>query len=157
MDIAVTILAMDAMMFCGLPGKTRTQQLDVTNLQRELDKAFCAFSSVPDKSLAIDTGLWGCGAFGGDPEIKAVIQILAACQSGTRNMVFRPSGHDTVAEKMSLLLSVLRKRGMTVSDVYHHLDNIHSTQSSQHFTFKQLADDTPFLLDVLINKMSQPR
>ena len=30
--------------------------------------------------IGIVTGNWGCGAFGGDPEVKAIIQWLAASQ-----------------------------------------------------------------------------
>lgn len=30
--------------------------------------------------IGIVTGNWGCGAFGGDPELKAMIQWLAASQ-----------------------------------------------------------------------------
>lgn len=30
--------------------------------------------------IGIATGNWGCGAFGGDPELKAIIQWLAASQ-----------------------------------------------------------------------------
>ncbi|KAI3997539.1 hypothetical protein MKX01_029370 [Papaver californicum] len=37
-------------------------------------------SDVQD-DIGIATGNWGCGAFGGDPEIKAIIQWLAASQA----------------------------------------------------------------------------
>lgn len=30
----------------------------------------------------IATGNWGCGVFGGDPQLKALIQILACTQAG---------------------------------------------------------------------------
>ena len=30
--------------------------------------------------IGVATGNWGCGAFGGDPEVKAIIQWLAASQ-----------------------------------------------------------------------------
>lgn len=31
-------------------------------------------------NIGVATGNWGCGAFGGDPELKAIIQWLAASQ-----------------------------------------------------------------------------
>lgn len=34
----------------------------------------------PENCIGIATGNWGCGAFGGDPEIKTIIQWLAASQ-----------------------------------------------------------------------------
>lgn len=33
-----------------------------------------------DDEVGIATGNWGCGAFGGDPEVKAIVQWLAASQ-----------------------------------------------------------------------------
>lgn len=37
-------------------------------------------SLVNEDSIGIATGNWGCGAFGGDPELKTIIQWLAASQ-----------------------------------------------------------------------------
>lgn len=31
-------------------------------------------------NIGVATGNWGCGAFGGDPELKSIIQWLAASQ-----------------------------------------------------------------------------
>jgi hypothetical protein len=33
-----------------------------------------------EDNIGIATGNWGCGAFGGDPELKTIIQWLAASQ-----------------------------------------------------------------------------
>lgn len=48
-------------------------------IDRELKKAIIAFKLsrfMPYQIIA--TGNWGCGAFGGDPELKLIIQWLAA-------------------------------------------------------------------------------
>lgn len=37
-------------------------------------------SLINEDSIGIATGNWGCGAFGGDPELKTIIQWLAASQ-----------------------------------------------------------------------------
>ena len=37
-------------------------------------------SLVNEDHIGIATGNWGCGAFGGDPELKAIIQWIAASQ-----------------------------------------------------------------------------
>lgn len=37
-------------------------------------------SLVHEDNVGVVTGNWGCGAFGGDPELKAIIQWLAASQ-----------------------------------------------------------------------------
>ena len=59
---------------------------------RELNKCLVGFQSEPSIDASecdtdvgddiLETGLWGCGAFGGDPEVKAIIQYLAAVKSG---------------------------------------------------------------------------
>jgi len=41
-----------------------------------------ALTQIPDDedNIGIVTGNWGCGAFGGDPELKSMIQWIAASQ-----------------------------------------------------------------------------
>jgi poly(ADP-ribose) glycohydrolase len=39
---------------------------------------FASISS--DEYIGVSTGNWGCGAFGGNPEIKSMIQWIAASQ-----------------------------------------------------------------------------
>ena len=58
--------------------------LEDGRIDRELKKAFTAFSSCRsgEKYSKVCTGLWGCGAFGGDKQIKAIIQWCAASYSG---------------------------------------------------------------------------
>ena len=53
------ILAMDA--YCCI-GDEKVQ-LQSQHMKRELNKAYCAFSMVT--SSVVDSGHWGCGAFGG--------------------------------------------------------------------------------------------
>lgn len=43
------------------------------------EQGICQPANVEDE-VGIATGNWGCGAFGGDPELKAMIQWLAASQ-----------------------------------------------------------------------------
>ncbi|OEL31608.1 Poly(ADP-ribose) glycohydrolase 1 [Dichanthelium oligosanthes] len=74
-----------------------------SGLLRELNKAFCGFfyqsklqqyaklfqdsnnkdtspTISSDEYIGVSTGNWGCGAFGGNPEIKSMIQWIAASQ-----------------------------------------------------------------------------
>ncbi|KAF7984402.1 hypothetical protein HWV62_14442 [Athelia sp. TMB] len=50
------------------------------NVERELTKAYTAFASA--EYTEVVTGLWGCGAFGGNAEIKTIIQWCAASAAG---------------------------------------------------------------------------
>ncbi|EAY92546.1 poly(ADP-ribose) glycohydrolase 1 [Oryza sativa Japonica Group] len=79
-------------------------QFESSGLLREVNKAFCGFldqsnhqlcaklvqdlntkdncpSVIPDECIGVSTGNWGCGAFGGNPEIKSMIQWIAASQA----------------------------------------------------------------------------
>ena len=61
-------------------------QLSDYNLLRDLNKAYCGFTGNGMQQCkpptAVATGNWGCGAFGGNPYIKALIQLMAASQAG---------------------------------------------------------------------------
>ena len=39
------------------------------------------------QSMAVATGNWGCGAFGGDVRLKALLQLMAAAVAG-RDVVY---------------------------------------------------------------------
>lgn len=81
-----TMLFMDAMELdldgrdAGLP------DLKSGNVDRELRKAYTAFSSYKQSDRSaysmIYTGYWGCGTFGGNPGVKSLIQWCAASLAG---------------------------------------------------------------------------
>ncbi|KAL7934182.1 hypothetical protein V8C35DRAFT_36635 [Trichoderma chlorosporum] len=57
--------------------------LQPANIQREVQKAYTAFSSwTGGNSPTVWTGLWGCGAFNGDPATKVIIMWIAASLAG---------------------------------------------------------------------------
>ena len=83
------IVAMDAIFF-GRNG-TAVQQFSANRMSREVFKAFNGFS-VSSLVLAreyplIATGNWGCGAFGGEVGLKAMLQWIAASLAG-RSIVY---------------------------------------------------------------------
>lgn len=83
----VSIVAIDAIPAAWLPGGAHYQFKDEAIL-RELGKAFCGFSfevtgdSVADGRVPLATGNWGCGAFGGNKELKTLVQWMATSQAG---------------------------------------------------------------------------
>ncbi|RKK82402.1 hypothetical protein BFJ71_g15277 [Fusarium oxysporum] len=71
----------------GLP------DLSPENIDREIDKAANGFSSYQGNSIF--TGLWGCGAFGGDPGLKLMVLWLAAGVADVElNLMLGPGEHD---------------------------------------------------------------
>jgi poly(ADP-ribose) glycohydrolase len=89
MRLATAVICMDALDV----SENTEMQFETGKIFRELDKAMCAFlpaeafsqqsSSMHHLSNmpAVATGNWGCGAFGGDPLLKGMIQLMAAAQA----------------------------------------------------------------------------
>ena len=69
------IVAIDARAF-----RSFSSQLLERSLLRELNKAYCGFRCEND-TRAVATGNWGCGAFGGDLRLKALLQLVAAAEA----------------------------------------------------------------------------
>jgi hypothetical protein len=61
-------------------------------IERVLVTAYTGFAAAvhesPAPSTAIHTGFWGCGAFGGNRDLMAIAQLLAARLAGVETLVF---------------------------------------------------------------------
>ncbi|KAG6528740.1 hypothetical protein ZIOFF_010925 [Zingiber officinale] len=71
-------------------------------------------------SRGIATGNWGCGAFGGDPEIKSMIQWLAASE-GLRPFIHYYSFGEAALQKLEEATRWILQHGWTVSDLWSML------------------------------------
>ncbi|NWT03683.1 PARG glycohydrolase, partial [Mionectes macconnelli] len=121
------IVAIDAFHF-----RRFLDQFGPEKIRRELNKAsnflnqpaaYCGFSrpNVPPQYLsAIATGNWGCGAFGGDSRLKALIQILAAAEAG-RDVVYFTFGDVELMRDIYSMHTFLCEKGQTIGDVYRLL------------------------------------
>jgi len=108
-----SIVAMDAIRFVH-----NKDQYSVRNIDRELNKAFVAFQNKHvDRLQAVATGNWGCGAFGGDPRLKLVIQIMAAAEAG-RDMVYYTFGDDELVVDGGQMYQFLVDKKVTVGTMY---------------------------------------
>ena len=138
----VRMVAIDALrMKQGSP-----DQYSQALLARELNKAYVGFERSAgekegaDPTAAVATGNWGCGAFGGDPRLKALIQLMAASAAG-RDVAYFTFGdarlRDDVARmhgflverqvKIGALVHIIgdfaKKRAAMGSDLYEHIEN----------------------------------
>uniref|UniRef100_A0A8C2K9H4 poly(ADP-ribose) glycohydrolase n=1 Tax=Cyprinus carpio TaxID=7962 RepID=A0A8C2K9H4_CYPCA len=80
------IVAIDALHY-----RNFLEQFHPEYMSRELNKAFCGFvrPGVQTENLStVATGNWGCGAFGGDTRLKAVLQMMAAAEAERDLMYF---------------------------------------------------------------------
>ena len=60
----------------------------------------------PRTSVAIHTGYWGCGAFGGNRVLMALLQVFAAGIAGLDRLVFHvggPGGRNPLEEALRLV------------------------------------------------------
>jgi poly(ADP-ribose) glycohydrolase len=89
----VAVLALDALDYRRRDARA---QYSPAAIRRELDKARIGFAGGP-AGCPIATGNWGCGAFGGDPAQKAVIQWLAASSVG-RSLRYYTRGDERVGD-----------------------------------------------------------
>lgn len=93
-------------------------QFTLTNIDRDLGKAWTAFDRSKNESIV--TGNWGCGVFGGDPVFKFLQQICAAMILGDRfkRLDYSVYGNENLAQKLKLIAEQLDKNEKTVADIY---------------------------------------
>ncbi|KAK6138602.1 hypothetical protein DH2020_027655 [Rehmannia glutinosa] len=155
------IIAIDAL--C-CPGK---RQYGPEYLLRETNKAFCGFldqnkhqqyqmpfeENNDEGEIGVATGNWGCGAFGGDPEVKVVIQWLAASQALRPFMLYYTFSLEPL-QKLELVVQWILSQKWTAGDLWNILVE-YSTQRLRRETtvglFKwlipSLYDEDPMVVD----------
>ena len=111
-----TILCMDALEL--EEDVTAKQQAKEFYLERELLKTYTGFCGVAGQDVG--TGAWGCGAFGGDREVKFVVQVVAASVAGVKSLRYRTVDHE-FADKLASVLESWNKRGFSSSCVFEQL------------------------------------
>lgn len=121
---SVEIIGMDAIDFSRNPNK----QYSFPCIERELNKAYLGFSKA--NSQKISTGKWGCGAFGGDPQLKFIIQWLACSMAG-KEMIFY-SGNDIRLSNLKIFYEKFKNKkiGDLVEEVERKL-----VQNSRYMDF----------------------
>jgi hypothetical protein len=77
---------------------------------RELTKAYVGFVSCTCESSSSN---WGCGAFGGDADLKSLIQMMAALAAG-RYVAFFAFGDRKLCDSMDEVHKFLREKEVTV-------------------------------------------
>ncbi|KAL3101038.1 hypothetical protein niasHS_001498 [Heterodera schachtii] len=121
--IDTELLAIDALCFGGQM-EFWGDQFGANAIKRELLKAYIGFSlQTPESPHGISTGNWGCGAFGGDMELKSLIQWMAAClvKPHSRPLFYFTFGNERFSAALQHLVHVLRVRCVAVGTLYHML------------------------------------
>ena len=113
------IIAIDAV--CSYSGG-----VDKNSKIRDLIKAYVGFNLINfnDKDVSklektISTGNWGCGAFGGDFELKFIQQWLAATYAGVDKLYYYTFGR----KEMNNVIKNLEKiKSLNVNDLYERMN-----------------------------------
>jgi len=154
------ILAMDAKNY----GTRVADQWQHDEMSRELQKAYIGFSAYQDDWTSIhkaesasnavlnpsqisallrpiSTGNWGCGAFGGDAQLKFLIQLLAASMAG-RRMIYWAFSEDKLVHA-PYAVELLRRARVTLFDLYQFIF------AEDHTMPRRLIEFEKFQLDVV--------
>ncbi|GAQ91316.1 Poly (ADP-ribose) glycohydrolase [Klebsormidium nitens] len=73
--------------------------------------------AVPAAGRGVATGNWGCGAFGGDVQLKALLQWMAATQAGRPQLLYCSFG-DAKAARLAQVGAWLRREGWAVGELW---------------------------------------
>ncbi|CAH1794556.1 unnamed protein product [Owenia fusiformis] len=113
------VVAIDALVF-----HQYNDQFKTGLVKRELNKAYAGFYAGPDipedNNPAVATGNWGCGAFGGDLRLKALIQIMAAAEAN-RDVCYFTFGDNKLRDDMFEIHKYFKDRDLKVGDVYSYI------------------------------------
>ena len=132
------LVAMDAL--CMTPN---TKQFHVPAMMRELVKAYVAFKDDEEESVTdhsketrrpVSTGNWGCGTFGGDPQLKFILQWMACTVAG-RDMVYTTHNDPRIQPHVGAVAAMLRD--MPVGDVWARL----LPRDAEEFSFGRLLSE----------------
>lgn len=77
---------------------------------------FCCPEVSKDNLSAIATGNWGCGAFRGNPQLKVLLQLMAAAIAG-RSMVYFTFGDTDLRDKVAAMYWHLVERNIDVGKI----------------------------------------
>ncbi|XP_037340199.2 poly(ADP-ribose) glycohydrolase [Pungitius pungitius] len=118
------IVAIDAEHF-----KQRRDQYNMISVRRELNKAFCGFRRRDVDEPDVATGKWGCGAFNGDPQLKATIQLMAAA-AARRGLAFFTFGDEELELGLRRTHHLLVEEGVTVEKLFRLLEDFCAAQQA---------------------------
>ena len=93
------------------------------NVNRDIMKAYTGFEMVTsDAQLTIiSTGMWGCGAFGGDPIHKFLQQLLVVSVIPYLELYYSTYKNTEMANKLNNVVNYINKNNITIKELYEEL------------------------------------
>jgi len=125
------IVALDAYNF----GMNHLTQYSEELVLRELNKAYTGFfHPLNVNPTPIATGNWGCGAFGGDKQLKSIIQLLAASQT-QRDIYYYTFDDDNFANELKSIYEILTQYNATIGDIYKSIEEYKKLREKSYSNF----------------------
>ncbi|CDW91549.1 poly adp-ribose [Stylonychia lemnae] len=147
------IIAMDAIQYYD--GRNYSQYRS-ENFIQELNKCYIAFRCIEQCRLSkISSGRWGCGAFKGDPQLKFLLQWIAASLV-KKHLIFATINDNRGLEKLNEVIMALSRK--QIKDVFGYLVKYSQGNQGQHDLFNTIlwmANQTK-LNDPYSNKLNDP-
>ena len=105
-----------------------SKTLPNTNFNRTLSN----FRQSGRKPVSVATGNWGCGAFRGDPQLKCLIQLMAAsvCKRDVEYFTFDDR---KLSDNISNIYNYLKEQSISVGHLYKKLLNYADAVRSPQF------------------------
>lgn len=125
-----TMLFMDALELDMVSSELGLPDLQQGNIEREIKKATIAFSSGAYDEVLV--GLWGCGAFCGDPGVKMTALWCAASLAGIKLGLVFDISQRSFAEEYETFAARVRQSYKTVNEVKQMLDSAPLTLERHH-------------------------
>ncbi len=106
-----------ASVFIDASNKTSGKAQFIDDFQRDLEKAYCGFSSLTTKTnIQISSGHWTYGFNGNNMQIKFLQQVLAASQSG-KDLIYHPFSGEFESELIPFV-DWIKRNDFTVGDLF---------------------------------------
>ena len=114
------IVAMDAVDYRY---ESSRAQYSESHMLRDLNKCYSGFctENTPDE---IATGNWGCGVFGGNAELKSLLQWASASMAG-KSIAYFPFDHEVIAEQYGDITHLAVQKELRVCDLIQFVSSIH--------------------------------
>lgn len=151
-NLCTTLCAIDAVpYFFG----DRAVQYNDSSLLRDLNKAYIGFNweeiclgVLSESTRPVATGNWGCGVFGGNPQLKSLLQWIACSCAKSPRMLYYTFKDDRVKDLDNVVKNLTDKK-WTVSDLLNVI--LEFTEKSKLILENERNDPCLFLFDMIKN------
>lgn len=127
------VVAIDALAFVQSSHQYRDELM-----LRELNKAYVGFlHPLQSPAPGVASGNWGCGAFGGDPRLKALLQLMA-CAATERPLLYFTFGNCILRDEISNIHAFLADQNITVRQLWSVLQQFHRRKVHSTDLYKYL-------------------